>query len=75
MILLSSDRCALCTGAAILVIGAVILLFIFLLLMQNVIVDERSSFAVANPIPGPLASLLRSIKKVFIFRFNSLPPS
>ncbi|CAB4270768.1 unnamed protein product [Prunus armeniaca] len=29
----------------------------------NVIVDERSSFAVANPIPGPLASLLRSIKK------------
>ncbi|KAK9913484.1 hypothetical protein M0R45_037298 [Rubus argutus] len=29
----------------------------------NLIVDERSSFSVANPIPGPLASLLRSIKK------------
>ncbi|XP_061997764.1 uncharacterized protein LOC133715325 [Rosa rugosa] len=30
----------------------------------NLIVDERSSFSVANPIPGPLASLLRSIKKL-----------
>lgn len=29
----------------------------------NLIVDERSSFSVANPIPGPLASLLRSINK------------
>lgn len=29
----------------------------------NLIVDERSSFSVANPIPGPLPSLLRSIKK------------
>lgn len=29
----------------------------------NLIVDERSSFSVANPIPGPLASLLRLLKK------------
>ncbi|XP_009357716.2 uncharacterized protein LOC103948409 [Pyrus x bretschneideri] len=29
----------------------------------NVVVDERSSFAVTNPIPGPLASLLRSLRK------------
>ncbi|KAM1126039.1 hypothetical protein ACFX2B_040765 [Malus domestica] len=29
----------------------------------NVVVDERCSFAVTNPIPGPLASLLRSLRK------------
>ncbi|KAL6131432.1 PREDICTED: uncharacterized protein LOC101292842 [Fragaria vesca subsp. vesca] len=30
----------------------------------NLIVDERGSFSVASPIPGPLAGLLRSIKKL-----------
>ncbi|PSS32588.1 L-ectoine synthase [Actinidia chinensis var. chinensis] len=30
----------------------------------NAIIDERGSFAVASPFPGPLANLLRSIKKV-----------
>lgn len=29
----------------------------------NTIIDERGSFAVTNPFPGPLANLLRSIKK------------
>ncbi|KAF9611798.1 hypothetical protein IFM89_035783 [Coptis chinensis] len=32
--------------------------------MVNTIIDERSSFSVTNPFPGPLASLLRSIKKL-----------
>lgn len=32
--------------------------------MQNTIIDERGSFAVASPTPGPLAKLLHSIKKV-----------
>lgn len=32
--------------------------------MQNTIIDERGSLAVASPFPGPLAKLLRSIKKV-----------
>ncbi|KAL3523801.1 hypothetical protein ACH5RR_016635 [Cinchona calisaya] len=30
----------------------------------NAIIDERSSFAVASPFPGPLANLLKSIKKL-----------
>ncbi|KAJ0101211.1 hypothetical protein Patl1_06335 [Pistacia atlantica] len=30
----------------------------------NTIIDERGSFAVASPFPGPLAKLLRSIKKL-----------
>ncbi|XP_057489440.1 uncharacterized protein LOC130775323 [Actinidia eriantha] len=30
----------------------------------NAIIDERGSFSVASPFPGPLANLLRSIKKV-----------
>ncbi|XP_071930050.1 uncharacterized protein [Coffea arabica] len=30
----------------------------------NAMIDERSSFAVASPFPGPLASLLKSIKKI-----------
>ncbi|CDP00078.1 unnamed protein product [Coffea canephora] len=30
----------------------------------NAMIDERSSFAVASPFPGPLASLLKSIKKL-----------
>lgn len=29
----------------------------------NTIIDERGSFSVTSPLPGPLASLLRSIKK------------
>lgn len=38
--------------------------FSFFVLMQNTIIDERGSFAVTSPFPGPLATLLRSIKKV-----------
>ncbi|KAF7132090.1 hypothetical protein RHSIM_Rhsim09G0165500 [Rhododendron simsii] len=30
----------------------------------NTIIDERGSFAVTSPFPGPLANLLRSIKKL-----------
>ncbi|XP_057979790.1 uncharacterized protein LOC131165765 isoform X2 [Malania oleifera] len=30
----------------------------------NIIIDERSSFAVTSPFPGPLANVLRSIKKL-----------
>ncbi|KAL5733249.1 hypothetical protein ACOSQ2_032941 [Xanthoceras sorbifolium] len=30
----------------------------------NTVIDERGSFAVASPFPGPLANLLRSIKKL-----------
>ncbi|XP_042475030.1 uncharacterized protein LOC122057096 isoform X1 [Macadamia integrifolia] len=30
----------------------------------NTIIDERGSLAVTNPIPGPLGSLLRSVKKL-----------
>ncbi|XP_058181747.1 uncharacterized protein LOC131300094 [Rhododendron vialii] len=30
----------------------------------NTIIDERGSFAVSSPFPGPLANLLRSIKKL-----------
>lgn len=30
----------------------------------NTIIDERGSFAVSSPFPGPLASLLRSMKKL-----------
>lgn len=30
----------------------------------NTIIDERGSFAVASPTPGPLAKLLHSIKKL-----------
>lgn len=32
--------------------------------LQNTIIDERSSFAVASPFPGPLASLFKSLEKV-----------
>ncbi|GMP69213.1 hypothetical protein CsSME_00028554 [Camellia sinensis var. sinensis] len=32
--------------------------------MKNTIIDERGSFAVTSPFPGPLANLLRSIKKL-----------
>nr|XP_009622759.1 uncharacterized protein LOC104114097 isoform X2 [Nicotiana tomentosiformis] len=30
----------------------------------NTMIDERGSFAVTSPMPGPLANLLKSIKKV-----------
>lgn len=30
----------------------------------NLLIDERSSFAVSSPFPGPLASLLKSIEKL-----------
>ncbi|XP_047939254.1 uncharacterized protein LOC125186834 isoform X3 [Salvia hispanica] len=30
----------------------------------NTIIDERGSFAVSSPIPGPLASILKSVKKL-----------
>lgn len=32
--------------------------------LQNTIIDERSSLAVASPFPGPLASLFKSLEKV-----------
>jgi len=32
--------------------------------MQNTFVDERASFAVASPYPGPLAGLFKAMKKV-----------
>lgn len=44
----------------------------FFVLMQNTIIDERGSLAVASPFPGPLAKLLRSIKKVGVDLLCSL---
>ncbi|KAG5533415.1 hypothetical protein RHGRI_027547 [Rhododendron griersonianum] len=38
----------------------------------NTIIDERGSFAVTSPFPGPLANLLRSIKKVGAILFTGL---
>lgn len=43
--------------------------------MQNTIIDERGSFAVTSPYPGPLGILLKSLKKVvhgiYMFSFET----
>ena len=43
--------------------------------MQNTIIDERGSFAVSSPYPGPLGVLLKSLKKVvhgiYMFSFET----
>jgi len=45
--------------------------------MQNTIIDERGSFAVTSPFPGPLGVLLKSLKKVvlgiYMFSFDYYP--
>ena len=38
--------------------------FYFILFWQNTIIDERGSLSMSTPAPGPLMSLLRSVKKV-----------
>ena len=47
------------------------LIFTILLLFgQNIMFDERGSFSVSHPYPGPLAALLKSIGKVCVLIFS-----